>query len=419
VTTTTQTAGFGPCRSCRSQLTTTVVDLGVQPIADDFPTPEQAAAGEPAFPLHVLVCTGCWLVQLSHFDGAAQILAEHTHASSSYSDTLLAHGAAWAAAMIERFGLSAESLVLEPECNDGYLLGNFVAAGVGALGLDHVPANVAAANSRGVPAQVGRLDVTTAHRLAAHGRLADLVVGNHNLANSGDLRETADATRAVLAPGGRAAFEFHHVLSLLEGSQFDVVSHSHCCYLSLLALQRPLADAGLVLVDAELVDVHGGSVRAYAALADERPRVEPGVEAVLAVERAAGLDGLDAYRGFGERVEQVRKGLLEFLDRVEAEGASIVAYGAPAKGNTLLNACGITSDRVPWTVDRSPAKHGRVLPGSHLPIHPPDRILEARPDYVLVLPWSLAGEITRQLAGVRSWGGRFVVAMPRVRVLTE
>ena len=413
----TSPSGYGPCRSCRAPLTATVVDLGVQPIADDFPTPEQAAAGEPSFPLHVLVCTQCWLVQLSHFDGAARILAEHTHASQSFSDTLVAHGRAWAADMIERFGLGAESLVVEPECNDGYLLGNFVAAGVGALGLDHVPANVAGARARGVPAEVGRLDVTTAHRLAAHGRLADLVVGNHNLANSGDLRETADALRAVLAPGGRAAVEFHHVLSMLDGSQFDVISHSHCCYLSLLALQRPLADAGLVLTDAELVDIHGGSVRAYAALADERPEVLPGVAAVLAVERAAGLDGLDAYRGFGERVEAVRKGLLEFLDRVEAEGASIVAYGAPAKGNTLLNACGVSAARVPWTVDRSPAKQGRLLPGSHLPIHAPERILAERPDYVLVLPWNLAGEITRQLAEVRTWGGRFVVAMPEVRVL--
>jgi SAM-dependent methyltransferase len=406
---------FGPCRICRAPLRQTVVDLGMQPLADDFPTPVEAG-GEPSFPLHVLVCGTCWLVQLSHFEGAEEILAEHTHASSSYSDTLLAHVSAWTDELIERFGLTGRHLVVEAECNDGYLLRNFVDRGVGALGLDHVAGNVEAARNLGVPAEHGLLNLATARRLAAD-RPADLLVGNHNLANSNDLGATAAAMRAVLAPSGRIALEFHHVLSVVQGDQFDVVSHSHCCYLSLLALQRALEDNGLVLVDAEQVDVHGGSVRAYAAHADERALVEPGVKAVLEAERAAGLDTPDAYRGFGARVDRVRDELLGFLHRVHAEGRSIVAYGAPAKGNTLLNSCQVSTDLLPWTVDRSPAKHGRVLPGSHLPIFSPEHILEAKPDYVLILPWSLAGEITRQLAAVRSWGGQFVTAMPRVEVL--
>jgi hypothetical protein len=412
-----QPAGSGPCRICRSPLLQTVVDLGTQPVADDFPTPDRAARGESAHPLRVMVCTGCWLVQLAHHPAEERILAEHTHASSSFSETLLAHGRAWAGEMIERFGLGPDHLVVEMESNDGWLLRNFVDAGTGALGLDHVAANVQAAVAAGVPSEQARFNQATARRLRREGRRADLLVGNHNLANAGDLGELAEAMRTALAPGGRIGLEFHHVLALIAGSQFDVISHSHCCYLSLLALQRVLAEHGLTVTDAELLDVHGGSVRAYAALTDEQPAVEAGVKALLDAERSAGLDTPEAYRGFGATVERIRRDLLGFLQRVRAEGASIAAYGAPSKGNTLLNSCGITTDLLPWTVDRSPAKHGRVLPGSHLPIHPPERILDQRPDYVLILPWSLAEEITRQLAAVRTWGGRFVVAMPELAVL--
>ncbi|HKE98110.1 MAG TPA: class I SAM-dependent methyltransferase [Actinomycetes bacterium] len=410
--------GFGPCRICRAPLSRTVVDLGVQPLADDFPTAEELARGEPSWPLRVVVCTRCWLVQLAHFEGAQEILAAHAHASSSFSETLLAHGRAWADEVVERFGLGPASLVVEGESNDGYLLRGFADRGVRVLGFDHLAANAQAARRLGVPTGHERFGLATARRLAAEGRRADVLVGNHNLANADDLNEAAEALRTALAPGGVVALEFHHALELVRQAQFDVVSHSHCNYLSLLALRRVLADHGLTLLDARTVDVHGGSVRAYAVHADRAPGAPPpGVGEVLALERAAGLDTLAAYEGFGVRVDTVRRDLLGYLRDARGQGRRVVAYGAPSKGNTLLNACGISTGLLPWTVDRSPAKHGRFLPGSHLAVHPPERILAERPDDVLILPWSLAGEITRQLAPVRSWGGRFVVAMPRLAVL--
>jgi hypothetical protein len=411
------TTNHGPCRGCRAPLERTVVDLGAQPLADHFPSAEELAPGrERSWPLRVVVCTRCWLVQLAHFDGADEILDAHAHASSSYSETLMAHGAAWAEALIDRLGLGPGSLVVEGGSNDGYLLAEFVKRGIRVLGFDHHAGNVEAARALGVETVPARLGPAQAAWVAARGG-ADLVLGNHNLANERDLNAAAAATRAALAPGGLAAFEFHHVLAMVEGAQFDVASHSHCLYLSLLALERALAANGLVVVDAERVAVHGGSVRAYAAAAEDRRPVGDGVAEVRAAERAAGLDGPAAYEGLGKRVDRVRADLLAYLERARADGRRVAGYGAPAKGNTLLNACGIGTDLLPYTVDRAPAKHGRFLPGARIPIRPPADLLADRPDDVLVLPWSLAGEITRQMAAVRDWGGRFVVAMPRLEVL--
>jgi hypothetical protein len=413
----TVSASFGPCRSCGAPLSRTVVDLGRQPLADHFPSPEELAAGEePSWPLHVVVCTSCWLVQLTHFEGADGILDAHAHASSSYSDTLMAHGRAWAGELVERLGLGPDSLVVEASSNDGYLLANFAEHGIRVLGFDHHASNVEAARALGVETVHARLGQEQAAMLAARGG-ADLLLGNHNLANERDLDAAAAATRAALAPGGLAAFEFHHVLAMVEGAQFDVASHSHCLYLSLLALERALAANGLAVVDAERVEVHGGSLRAYAARVEDGRPVGPGVAEVGAVERAAGLDTPAAYEGLGKRVDRVRADLVAYLELARAEGRRVAGYGAPSKGNTLLNACGIGPDLLPYTVDRAPGKHGRLLPGARIPIHPPAHLLDDRPDEVLILPWSLAREITRQMAAVRDWGGRFVVAVPRLEVL--
>jgi len=410
-------AGHGSCRSCRAPLTTTVVDLGEQPLADHFPTAEELAAGpEPSWPLHVVVCTRCWLAQLTHFDGADEILDAHAHASSSYSETLLAHGAAWADGLVARLGLGPDSLVVEASSNDGYLLAEFARRGVRVLGFDHHAANVEAARALGVETVPARLGPAQAAWLAARGG-ADLVLGNHNLANERDLGAAGAAVRTALAPGGLAAFEFHHVLSMLDGAQFDVASHSHCLYLSLLALERALTANGLAVVDAERVDVHGGSVRAYAARAEEGRQAGDRVAEVREVERAAGLDTPAAYEGLGKRVDRIRADLLAYLEQARADGRRVAGYGAPAKGNTLLNACGVDASLLPYTVDRAPGKHGRLLPGARIPIRPPADLLDDRPDDVLILPWSLADEITRQMAAVRDWGGRFVVAVPRLEVL--
>ena len=413
------TNGFGACRSCRAPLTESVIDLGSQPLADYFPTPEEVAEGEPSWPLHVVVCTNCWLVQVRDFEGADEILAAHAHSSSSFSPTLLAHGRAFAAEVVRRADLGPDSLVVEVASNDGYLLKEFADLGVPVLGLEHVKASAEAALALGVPTEQERFGTASAARLAAEGRRADVVISNHNLANAGDLDDYASALELLLAPGGTVAVEFHHVLELIVQGQFDVISHSHCCYLSLLTLQQVFERRGLILVDAERLPVHGGSVRAYARRTSEGLVTGPGVERLLQAERAAGLDQVTTYEGFTERVTEVQRLLIEGLRAWHQEGLRVAAYGAPAKGNTLLNSCGgVGTDLIAFTVDRSTAKHGRVLPGSHIPIFPPERILVERPDVVLILPWSLAPEITRQMAQVTSWGGRFAVPIPRLTLLS-
>jgi C-methyltransferase C-terminal domain len=268
-----------------------------------------------------------------------------------------------------------------------------------------------------VPTERARFGTALAARLAAEGRRADAVVSNHNLANAADLDDYAAALELLLAPGGTVAVEFHHVLELIAGTQFDVVSHSHCCYLSVLALRPALERRGLTLVDAERLPIHGGSVRAYARRTAEGATAGPGVERVLEDERDAGLDQPGTYEGFTARVAEAQRLLVQGLRAWRDQGLRVAAYGAPAKGNTLLNSCGIGTDLIEFTVDRSPAKHGRVMPGSHIPIFPPDRLLAERPDIVLILPWSLAPEITAQMAAVRSWGGRFAVPVPRLTLL--
>jgi predicted methyltransferase len=384
------TNGFGACRSCRAPVRRSLIDLGHQPLADYFPTPDEVAEGEPAWPLHVVVCTRCWLVQVRDFEGADEILAAHAHSSSSFSPTLLAHGRAFAEEVIARAGLDAGSSVIEVASNDGYLLKEFADLGVPVLGLEHVAASVETALALGVPTEHARFGTALAARLAAEGRRADAVVSNHNLANAADLDDYAAALELLLAPGGTVAVEFHHVLELIAGTQFDVVSHSHCCYLSVLALRTAFERRGLTLVDAERV---------------------------LEDERKAGLDQPATYEGFTGRVTEVQRLLVQGLREWRDQGLRVAAYGAPAKGNTLLNSCAIGTDLIEFTVDRSPAKHGRVMPGSRIPIHPPDRLLAERPDIVLILPWSLAPRSPSRWPRSARGGGRFAVPIPRLTVL--
>lgn len=407
----------GTCRACGAAVAHEVVDLGEQPLADLLLEATELPLPEARYPLVVDVCERCWLVQLRDFEGSDRILSEHVHASSSYSSTLSAHAGRWADEAVERLDLGPGSTVAEVASGDGYLLRNFAERGIAVHGIEHVEDVAAQATASGVPTERALFDVATARRLAGEGLRADLVIGNHNLANAPDLGEAVRAMTMILAPGGTIALEFHHVLHLVQETQFDTLCHPHCSYLSLLSLVPALERNGLMMTDAAEVPVHGGSVRVWATGASTHIGASEAAR-ILDRERAAGLDSLDAYAGFAERVETAREGLRAFLEGLRREGRSVAGYGAPVKGNTLLNSCGISRELLPYTVDISPRKQGRFLPGSHLPVHPPSRIDQDRPEYVLILPWTLAEEITSQMAAVRSWGGRFVVPVPEVRVLT-
>jgi SAM-dependent methyltransferase len=405
------------CRFCRQPLTHLVVDLGMSPLANSYLTADQLGEMERFYPLRVLVCDACWLVQLEEFATPGEIFGDYAY-FSSYSRSWLEHARAYVDQAVERLGLGTGSQVIEIASNDGYLLQYVVARGIPALGIEPA-ANVArAAVDRGVPTRVAFFDVDMAARLVDEGLTADLVVGNNVFAHVPDLNRFAAGFKVVLKPRGVLTLEFPHLLRLLAESQFDTIYHEHFSYYSLRTAAAVLAAHGLEVFDVEELPTHGGSLRVWARHAedDTRPRTAR-VDALIARERDAGLFDLATYAAFGEQVREVKRGLLEFLITARRDGKSIVGYGAAAKGNTLLNYCGIRTDFLDYTVDRSPAKQGKYLPGTHVPILAPERIHETRPDYVLILPWNLTTEITESMASIRDWGGRFVVPIPAVKVL--
>jgi SAM-dependent methyltransferase len=407
------------CHSCRSELRHSFVDLGEQPLANDYLTPERLAAGrEQRYPLYARVCGECLLVQVEQVVEPAEIFSDYAY-FSSYSTSWLAHCRAYARAASERLGLDSGSLVIEVASNDGYLLENFVAAGVPVLGVEPA-ANVArAAIAAGIPTEIAFFGRDHAAGILERGLSADLVVANNVLAHVPDLDDFVGGLAAVLKPAGVVSVEVPHLLRLVERTEFDTIYHEHLSYFSLLAARDVLARRGLRVLDVEELETHGGSLRVWACRADgsaDWPET-PAVERVLAAERAAGLDTLEGYGGFAERVEGALRDLRAFLARSRAEAARVAAYGAAAKGNTLLNAAGITAEDVAYVVDRNPHKQGRFLPGSHLPIVAPEHVRRDRPDYLLLLPWNLRDEIVGQMADVREWGCRFVVPIPRVEVV--
>jgi SAM-dependent methyltransferase len=402
-----------PCRSCGAPLSVSVVDLGLQPLANSFLTADELDAPERRYPLHPYVCERCWLMQLEAVAAPEEIFAEYAY-FSSYSDSWLEHARRYSEEMVERLGLGPDSLVVEVASNDGYLLRNFVGRGIRALGVEPASNVAEAAVAVGVPTEVAFFGRETAERLRARGLRADLLVANNVLAHVPDVNDFAAGLAIVLAPGGTLTAEFHHVLRLIEEREFDTIYHEHYSYLSLTSAQAILERHGLTVIDVEEIPTHGGSLRVYAAHEGETVR---SVGRLLERERAAGFTEVAAYEGLGADAEAVKHDLVAFLEQVRAEGRPVAAYGAPAKGNTLLNYCGISTDLVAFTVDRSPHKQGRFLPGSHIPIHSPERILETRPDYVLLLPWNLKDEIVEQMSAVREWGGRFVVPIPEIRIL--
>jgi hypothetical protein len=407
------------CRSCDARLEHTFVDLGMSPLCQKHVEPEDLGRPELFYPLHAYVCERCFLVQLPDLVPPAELFGDGRYAYfSSYSESWLAHAKAYTEAAIARFALGDRSFVVEIASNDGYLLQYFREKGVPALGIEPASNCAAEARRRGIETLVAFFGRETAGRVARERGKADLLLGNNVLAHVPDLNDFVAGLRELLAPEGAITLEFPHLMRLVEGNQFDTIYHEHFSYLSLLAVETLLARHGLELFDAEELPTHGGSLRIYARRGAGRPDLPPTarLSALRERERAAGMHRLPYYQSFGERVHRTKHGLLEFLIAARRAGRRVAGYGAPGKGNTLLNYCGIRQDLLEYTVDRSPHKQGRYLPGTRIPILAPERIFETRPDYLLLLPWNLREEITGQMAGIRAWGGRFVVPIPELAV---
>jgi SAM-dependent methyltransferase len=409
-----------PCRFCGAVLGTTMVDLGMSPLCESFLLPHELNGPETFFPLHVRVCDRCLLAQVQQYVSPQDIFGEYAY-FSSYSTAWLDHARRYTDVMTERLGLGPDSLVVELASNDGYLLRWFQDKGVPVLGVEPA-ANVAkVALERGIPTRVEFFGDECARSLVDEGMRADLVVGNNVLAQVPDLNSFVAGIARVLAPAGTVTVEFPHVQRLMAGNQFDTIYHEHFSYFSLLAAEKVFAAHGLTVFDVDELWTHGGSLRVHARHAADgdagpaRPVTEA-VHRVREAELAFGLDRMATYERFGAQVEATKRRILRFLVDARDAGKRVVGYGAPGKGNTLLNYCGIRTDLIEFTVDRNPYKHGRFLPGTHIPVHPPEALDAARPDYVFILPWNLRDEIAEQLAHVRDWGGRFVVPIPEVDV---
>jgi SAM-dependent methyltransferase len=389
----------------------------MSPLCESFVPPDRAEAMEPFFPLHVRLCAECFLVQLPAYVAPGEIFSEYAY-FSSYSSSWVEHARRYAEAMVGDLGLDESSLVVEVGSNDGYLLQHFVAAGIPVLGVEPA-ANVAeAAEERGVRTRVDFFGAKVAASVADEHGLADLIAGNNVLAQVPDVNDFVAGVARLLSERGLATFEFPHLLRLMEENQYDTIYHEHFSYFSLHTVRLIMAAHGLEVVDAEELPSHGGSLRLHVAHAVGSGRaVSARVNELAEREDAAGVTDLDAYSSFQERVEECKRSLLSFLIDAKRDGKSIAGYGAPGKGNTLLNYCGIRTDFVDYTVDRNPYKHGLLLPGSRIPIFDPSRLDETRPDYILILPWNLKKEIVEQLAYTKDWGAQFVVPIPKVEVV--
>jgi 2-polyprenyl-3-methyl-5-hydroxy-6-metoxy-1,4-benzoquinol methylase len=403
------------CRICRQPLEDVFVDLGSSPLANSFLAAEDLGRMEPFYPLKVFVCRHCFLVQLEEFESPRRIFSDYAY-FSSFSAAWVEHARRYAAMAIDRFHLAANSKVIEVASNDGYLLQHFRAKQIPVLGIEPA-ANVAAvAEAAGIPTRVLFLGEETGRKLAAEGQQADLVAGNNVFAHVPELHSFVDGLKAILKPRGTITLEFPHLLRLIRQNQFDTIYHEHFSYLSLLTTERIFGEHGLEVCDIEELPTHGGSLRVYGRHAGADGPVSPSVEELRSIESAAGLDRIDCYRHFEPKVRKVKFDLLEFLIRQARDGKSVAGYGAPAKGNTLLNYCGAGPELLPYTVDRSPHKQGRYLPGTRIPIFPPEHIAETKPDYVLILPWNIRDEIAEQMRCIRDWGGRFVTPIPALEV---
>jgi len=405
------------CRACAAPLHFVLIDLGVMPPCESYVSVDRRHETELSYPLRVFVCEDCYLVQIEALVSPQAIFSEYAY-FSSYSETWLKHAQRFAERTIERFNLDSNSLVVELGSNDGYLLQYFVAAGTGALGIEPAGNVAAAATRRNVPTEVAFFGEGLGRRLAGEGRAADVIVANNVLAQVPDLHDFVSGLRALLKPRGVVSIEFPHVVRLIDGNQFDTIYHEHFSYFSLLAAERVFARHDLRCFDVEELPTHGGSLRlSLCHAADDTKTTHDTVAELEGRERAIGVERLPVYAQFGERVKMTKQGILQFLNQAKRDGRRVAGYGAPGKGNTLLNYCGIGTDLIDFTVDRNPYKQGKLLPGSKIPVHHPDKIWETKPDYLFILPWNLKDEIIEQMGAIRAWGGRFVIPIPQVAVI--
>ncbi len=404
------------CRSCHAPVSHRFLDLGEMPLANSYVRPEDLGQPERSFPLRASICNKCHLVQLDHNVPPDEIFSADYAYFSSYSTSWLEHARRYCATMTDRFGLGRDSLVMEVASNDGYLLRNFVAAGIPVLGIEPSSNTADAAIAIGVRSRVCFFNTANAITLAAEGYKADLIANNNVMAHVPDLADFVGGFPHVLKPEGVVTVEFPHLLTQIEGIQFDTIYHEHYSYLSLLAVENAFGRAGMRIFDVERLPTHGGSLRIFACLDGATHAPCPGLLEVRRLEEEAGFRHIETYERFADKVVACREGFLDFVRQAKASGKRIAAYGAAAKGNTFLNYCGVDCTTIEFVVDRSPHKQGRYLPGSLIPIHAPEHVFAAKPDYLLLLPWNLRTEIMDQMKDIRAWGGRLVTAVPRVEI---
>ncbi|MDO7852489.1 class I SAM-dependent methyltransferase [Hymenobacter convexus] len=412
-------APSGYCRYCGTHLRHTFVDLGTSPLCQDHVRPDRFAHAEAFYPLHAYVCEKCFLVQVGEFVGPDEVFRQDYAYFSSYSSSWLQHARQYCALVTERFGLGTDSLVMEVASNDGYLLQYFLEKNIPVLGIEPAGNVADAAEQKGVPTLRRFFGSATARGLAESCGQADLLIGNNVLAHVPDLNDFVAGLRLALKPDGVVTMEFPHLLRLIEGCQFDTIYHEHFSYFSFWTVERIFAYHGLTIFDVEELPTHGGSLRIYArhaAATAPRLALTDAVADLRHRELTAGVCSLDFYADFAEQVRETKRKLLEFLIEAKRAGKTVAGYGAPGKGNTLLNYCGIRTDFVDYTVDLNPHKQGNFLPGTRIPILAPQHILETQPDYLLILPWNLRAEIMEQMAVIREWGGQFVVPIPKPQV---
>jgi 2-polyprenyl-3-methyl-5-hydroxy-6-metoxy-1,4-benzoquinol methylase len=404
------------CRLCENPLQHIFVDLGASPLANSYLKADQINQMEPFYPLRAYVCTQCYLVQVPVFQSSEAIFGEYAY-FSSFSDSWLQHAKAYTESMIERFGFDAGSQVIEIASNDGYLLQYFAERGIPVLGIEPAKNVALAAQTAGIQTLVKFFGYRIAVELTQEDYYADLLIGNNVLAHVPDLNDFVKGMKAILKPQGIITMEFPHLMQLMAENQFDTIYHEHFSYFSFMTVNRLFAQHGLTIFDVEELTTHGGSLRIYARHAQDRSRdICEHVETLLRREEQKGFKKLDLYLSFNQQVKSTKRSILDFLNRSKNTGKTLVGYGAPAKGNTLLNYCGIRTDYLEYTVDRSPHKQGHFLPGTHIPIYHPDKIKETRPHYVVILPWNLKDEIMHQMAHIRDWGGEFVTFIPEVKI---
>jgi hypothetical protein len=404
------------CRFCGAELKHTVVDLGMSPLCESFLSLDQLNKMEGFYPLHVYVCDQCYLAQLQEYVSAADIFTEYAY-FSSYATTMLEHAKKYTDQMVERFHLDQNCHVIEVASNDGYLLQYFVEKKIPVLGIEPAVNVAKVAVEKGVPTLVEFFGTECARRLASEGKYADLIAGNNVLSQVPNLNDFVEGLKIILKPQGVITIEFPHLMNLIEKKLFDTIYHEHFSYFSLTTSEKIFAAHGLTLFDIDEIANHGGSLRIYARhTADTSKPVSEKLLNFKRREEEAGITTMEYYANFSEQVKEAKRALLDLLIRLKREGKSIAGYGAPGKGNTLLNYCAIRTDFLDYTVDRNPYKHGKFLPGTHIPIYPPERIQETRPDYVMILPWNLKEEIMTQLSFIREWGGQFIIPIPQLEI---